>query len=289
MHGLAEVLAAIREGGCAVVAVVGEVVVGAAVTRVSGDRGWVVLFALAKDWRGRGFGSAMLTELEKQLMDRGVHRLSALLGEGDTGVEGVPELRLPATRTDLLRAGRAAAAAGGSAARASGRQDAARRAVARPRRHGAREAAIERRIVLPLVDPDLAGEYGVQPPRAVVLFGLPGRARRRSPRPSRPGSGGRSSRCFPHGWPPRTVVRRRRCARRSPRSRNSSMRSSSSTRWRRSPAARRRAGVTVQGITNELLKIIPAFRERTAGCSCARRTSCARWTRRSCVTAASTT
>jgi hypothetical protein len=29
VHGLAEVLAAIREGGCAVVAVVGEVVVGA--------------------------------------------------------------------------------------------------------------------------------------------------------------------------------------------------------------------------------------------------------------------
>ena len=33
---------------------------------------------------------------------------------------------------------------------------------------------IERRIVLPLVDPDLAGEYGVKPPRAVVLFGPPG-------------------------------------------------------------------------------------------------------------------
>jgi hypothetical protein len=57
VHGLAEVLAAIREGGCAVVAVVGEVVVGAAVTRVSGDRGWVVLLALANDWRGRGWAA----------------------------------------------------------------------------------------------------------------------------------------------------------------------------------------------------------------------------------------
>ena len=87
VYGLTEVLAAIREGGFAVVAVVGEVVVGAAVARVSGDRGWVVLLALANDWRGRGLGSTMLTELEKRLMDRGVHRLSALLAEGETGVQ----------------------------------------------------------------------------------------------------------------------------------------------------------------------------------------------------------
>jgi transitional endoplasmic reticulum ATPase len=33
---------------------------------------------------------------------------------------------------------------------------------------------IERRVVLPLVDPDLAEEYGVKPPRAIVLFGPPG-------------------------------------------------------------------------------------------------------------------
>jgi SpoVK/Ycf46/Vps4 family AAA+-type ATPase len=33
---------------------------------------------------------------------------------------------------------------------------------------------IERRIVLPLVDPDLAEQYGVQAPRGVVLFGPPG-------------------------------------------------------------------------------------------------------------------
>lgn len=33
---------------------------------------------------------------------------------------------------------------------------------------------IERRLVLPLADPDLAEEFGVLPPRAVVLFGPPG-------------------------------------------------------------------------------------------------------------------
>ena len=33
---------------------------------------------------------------------------------------------------------------------------------------------IERRIVLPLVDPALAEEYGAKPPRGVGLFGPPG-------------------------------------------------------------------------------------------------------------------
>jgi transitional endoplasmic reticulum ATPase len=33
---------------------------------------------------------------------------------------------------------------------------------------------IERRLVLPLADPDLAEEFGVLPPRSVVLFGPPG-------------------------------------------------------------------------------------------------------------------
>ena len=33
---------------------------------------------------------------------------------------------------------------------------------------------LERRLVLPLAEADLADEYGVVPPRAVVLFGPPG-------------------------------------------------------------------------------------------------------------------
>jgi len=33
---------------------------------------------------------------------------------------------------------------------------------------------IERRVILPLAEPDLAGRHGVVPPRAIVLFGPPG-------------------------------------------------------------------------------------------------------------------
>src|SRR4051794_41518165 len=106
VYGLAEVLGALRDGGAGVVAAVGEIVVGAAVARVGGDRAWVVLLALANDWRGRGLGSALLTELEKRLIAGGVHRLSALLAEGETGVAAVRN-RGHETRdlTDLQRVG----------------------------------------------------------------------------------------------------------------------------------------------------------------------------------------
>jgi transitional endoplasmic reticulum ATPase len=33
---------------------------------------------------------------------------------------------------------------------------------------------LERRLVLPLAKPELAEQYGIVPPRAVVLFGPPG-------------------------------------------------------------------------------------------------------------------
>src|SRR3954463_3287802 len=174
VYGLAEVLGALRDEGVAVVAAVGEVVVGAAAARVGGDRAWVVLLALADDWRGRGVGSSMLGELEKRLMGRGVHRLSALLAEGETGSTAFRncgyetrdltyyERVVPLQPQDV-----------GLLEQLGGRM--------LPRglwetlagmEH--EKQLIERRVVLPLVDPDLAEEYGVKPPRAIVLFGPPG-------------------------------------------------------------------------------------------------------------------
>jgi transitional endoplasmic reticulum ATPase len=174
VHGLAEVLAAIRDEGVAVVAVVGEVVVGAAAARVSGDRGWVVLLALGKDWRHRGLGATMLTELEKRLMGLGVHRLSALLSEDETGVQAFHNsgyeqrdltyfervIPLQPQEVGLLGELGGRILPGGLWDALAGMEH--------------EKEVIERRIVLPLVDPDLAGEYGVKPPRAVVLFGPPG-------------------------------------------------------------------------------------------------------------------
>ena len=174
VHGLAEVLAAVREEGVAVVAVVGEVVVGAAVARLSGDRAWVVLVALANDRRGQGLGSALLSQLERRLMSQGVHRLSALLSEEETGVKAFRNsgyeqrdltyfervVPLQPQEVGLLGDLGGRILPGGLWESLAGMEH--------------EKQVIERRIVLPLEDGDLADEYGVQPPRAVVLFGPPG-------------------------------------------------------------------------------------------------------------------
>jgi transitional endoplasmic reticulum ATPase len=174
VYGLAEILRALREEGVGVVAVVGEVVVGAAAARVGGDRGWVVLLALADDWRGRGLGSQMLTELERRLMARGVHRLSAVLAQGETGERAFRNCGYePRDLTYFERVVPLQPEEVGLLDELGGRM--------LPRglwetlagmEH--EKQVIERRIVLPLVDPDLAEEYGVIPPRAIVLFGPPG-------------------------------------------------------------------------------------------------------------------
>ena len=174
VHGLAEVLGAVRDGGVGVVAAIGEVVVGAAAASVGGDRAWVVMLALADDWRGRGLGSAMLAELEKRLMARGVHRLSALLGEDETGATAFRnsgyetrdltyfERVVPLQPQEVGLLGEL-----GGRMLPPGLWD-----TLAGMEH--EKGLIERRVVLPLDKPDLAEAYGVKPPRAVVLFGPPG-------------------------------------------------------------------------------------------------------------------
>ena len=116
----------------------------------------------------------MLTELEKRLMGQGVHRLSALLAEEETGVKAFHNcgyeqrdltyfervVPLQPQEVGLLGELGGRILPGGLWEALAGMEH--------------EKEVIERRIVLPLVDPDLADEYGVQPPRAVVLFGPPG-------------------------------------------------------------------------------------------------------------------
>ena len=263
VHGLAEVLAAIREGGVAVVAVVGEVVVGAAAARVSGDRAWVVLLALATDWRGQGLGSAMLTELEKRLMGGGVHRLSALLADGETGETAFRDSGYePRDLTYFERVVPLQPQEVGLLGELGGRMlpGGLWEALAGMEQE---KQLIERRIVMPLVDPDLAGEYGVQPPRGVVLFGPPGTGKTTFAKAV-------ASRL---GWPFVEVFPSRQAA--ASGGQALALRETFAEIDALEHAvvfideveeiAGRRGGrppSPLQGVTNELLKIIPTFRER---------------------------
>jgi len=85
VFAVAEVMAAARAGQPAVVAEVGDEVVGMAVARTDGERAWVLLVALASRWRHRGIGSALLGDLERRLRSVGVRKICTILPEGATG------------------------------------------------------------------------------------------------------------------------------------------------------------------------------------------------------------
>jgi AAA+ superfamily predicted ATPase/GNAT superfamily N-acetyltransferase len=175
---VSEVMSAAREPGpdtAAVVAVVGEELAGMAVAQIHGERAWVLLLMLSGRWRNRGIGSALVTELERRLRALGVRRISALLPADATGTKALENSGYTAQdglvyyekleHLDAVDAGLLAEL--GGLVLPTGLWE----AVAGMERE---KQIIERRIVLPLAEPTLAEQYGVAPPKAVILFGPPG-------------------------------------------------------------------------------------------------------------------
>ncbi|NQX25925.1 GNAT family N-acetyltransferase [Microbacteriaceae bacterium VKM Ac-2854] len=174
VYNLAEVLASCAKDH-AVVAVVGDQVVGAAVGRAAHAQGWVVFLATATDSQGQGIGSSLLAALEARMAPFGMSKLSALMPAAETRVgafrhQGFEqkqnlhyfERHIPVQREEL----KLLAELGG-------------RVLPRGLWDGvggmtAEKEMLERRLVMPLAQPQLAERFGVAPPRAVVLFGPPG-------------------------------------------------------------------------------------------------------------------
>lgn len=172
---VAEVIEALGGGAPAVVAVDEGRVVGTCVARVTGERAWVLRIAIDPARRGRGVGSGLLRALEQRLLRMGVTRIAALLPEGGVGHEafvrqgyaltpGVEyfEKREPLRSADLGPLG----AMGGRLIDVRAWDDLEGMAVTKE--------LIERRLVLPLAEPALADRHGVVAPKAAVLFGPPG-------------------------------------------------------------------------------------------------------------------
>ena len=175
VFGLAEVIAALRDDQPAVVAQRDDEVVGAVVSTVSGDRAWVVRLAIAEEWRGQGMASSLLLGLERALGDQRVRVLSYVLPEEEQLADGLANAgftRRPAVayfdkvvsvdpaQADVL------ADLGGHLLPARLWEDLAGM-------HREKDL-IERRVVAPLDRPEAAARHGVEPPRAIVLFGPPG-------------------------------------------------------------------------------------------------------------------
>ena len=173
-YPLAEVLESCREDS-AVVAVAGDRVVGAAVGREAHNQAWVVFHGVADDWRDRGIGSALLRELEARVSGHDPITLNALVPAEETridayrnaGFEEKKAFRYFERHIPMQRQEAALLAELGGRVMPPGLWD----AVGGMRHE---KDMLEKRLVLPLAQPDLAGQFGVAPPRAVVLFGPPG-------------------------------------------------------------------------------------------------------------------
>ncbi|MFF4585337.1 ATP-binding protein [Streptomyces sp. NPDC001388] len=172
---LADAVSALQDLHPAVVATADDVVIGAAVSRVEGDRAWILRICMAPAWRHQGLGSALITALEHRLFTDGVRTVHAALPEGETGAAALRNRSFGA-RTGLVlfekhrpmppqAAGMLSSLGGELPADGLWKQVAG---MEREKR------LIERRLVLPLAHPQLAADHGVELPRAVMLFGPPG-------------------------------------------------------------------------------------------------------------------
>jgi transitional endoplasmic reticulum ATPase len=176
VFGLSDLIAAVRSHQPAVAAVVGEDLVGTAVATVGDDRAWVMRISLAPAWRHRGIGSSMLDELERRLVAAGVHRIQCLLaGESDIGALALEHSGYVAHR-GMVFYERVEPVHPGSAGVLGQLGGFIVRAGAWDRLGGMvrEKELIERRVILPLGQPALAERLGLVPPRAIVLFGPPG-------------------------------------------------------------------------------------------------------------------
>lgn len=263
VYALAEVLTSASED-IAVVAAVGDQIVGAAVGRRAHNQAWVVFHGVDDSWHGQGVGPALLAALETRVAHAGPTTLSALVPTAQTHLEAFRDagfaekkaVRYLERRLPVQRAEMALLAELGGRVLPRGLWD----GVAGMRRE---KDLIEKRLVLPLAEPSLAERYGVAPPRAVVMFGPPGTGKTTFAK----AIASRLEWSFVEVFPSRLAA--------DPAGLAGALRDTFHRIAELEHAvvlideveeiASHRRGdppSPLQGVTNELLKIIPAFRER---------------------------
>jgi transitional endoplasmic reticulum ATPase len=264
VFAISEVVSAARSGQPAVVAVVGDELVGIAVAQFQGERAWISIVGLNSRWRNRGIGSALLGELEARLRAVGVRRIGALLPREATGTTALRNSGYH-ERTDISifeKVDHVGALDAGLLAEL-GAQAMPRGLWQAMAGMESEKEVIERRMVLPLIEPDAAQRYGVSPPKAVILFGPPGTGKTSFAK----AVAGRLSWPFVELFPSRLAAPDVAMA--------SALREAFTTLMELETVvvfideveeiAGSRSGVPsdpAHGVTNELLKLIPAFRQR---------------------------
>ncbi len=172
---LADVLAAIAARQPALVALVGDEVAGAIAARVDGTRAWVLRWSVAPEWRRLGLDAKLLRALERRLLALGVRDISMIVpasgGATETArntgyVQHDGVLYLEKRRLHTTSADDHVNELGGQWLPAELWE-----AIGGMERE---KELIERRVILPLSEREEAQRHGVVAASAVVLFGPPG-------------------------------------------------------------------------------------------------------------------
>lgn len=263
VYTLSEIIDACSNGVAAVAVSEGQVI-GAVACKIQDARAWIVMLAQSREWREQGLGSALLAGMEDRLTSQGIQRVSALLPASETRVRAfrnseykVEEDLHYFERTIPLQAKEI-----GPLSQLGGRllPHGLWDALAGMQRE---KSLIENRLILPLARTELAKSLGVTPPRSVVLFGPPGTGKTTFAKAV-------ASRL---DWPFVEVFPSRLAA--DPQGLAGALRQVFADIARLEHAvvfideveeiAAARTGEAsspLQGVTNELLKIIPSFREK---------------------------
>jgi transitional endoplasmic reticulum ATPase len=163
------------ETGLTLVAEADGDIVGMAIGATTGAVGWVARLAVLAGPLQTGVAHDLLDQLEVRFAEQGVRKLATVLREGEriqtlfsgSGFEQVSSMRY------LERSIPTTIAAPTTLARLGGRMvDTALWGQLRGMEQAKR--IIERRVILPLAEPQLAARHAVSPPKAIVLFGPPG-------------------------------------------------------------------------------------------------------------------
>jgi len=173
VYSLAEVLASCNQDH-AIIAIDGDQIIGAAVGRVAHEQGWVVLLVVSAIHQGQGIGGRLLGELEIDMASSGITKVSMLVA--DDGKSGVLEKVgfTPLKNLKYFEREVSISEQEREILKDLGGRLLARDLWSKIAGMSAEKELLERRLVLPLSDAGLAEAFGVEPPRAIVLFGPPG-------------------------------------------------------------------------------------------------------------------
>lgn len=175
VYSLSEVVASC-EKDVAVVAVSAQGdVVGIAVARAAHDQGWIVFFVTDVNHRSQGIGNRLLSALEQRMAPQGLTRLSILVPDEQEKV-GVLTKAGFKDKKHLRYFEREIPVRGKEMAtlRELGGRILSRDLWGEIAGMISEKDLLERRLVLPLSNTAMAEQFGVEPPRAIVLFGPPG-------------------------------------------------------------------------------------------------------------------